>query len=46
MNLLILQSVVSILAGILIFIKPQLLNYIIAFYLVLAGVMGLILAFG
>lgn len=46
MNLLVLQSVVSILAGILIFIKPQLLNYIIAFYLVLAGIMGLILAFG
>ncbi len=46
MNLLVLQSVVSIVAGILIFIKPQLLNYIIAFYLVLAGIMGLILAFG
>jgi len=33
--------IVSLLAGILILIMPQLLNYIIAIYLIIVGVMGL-----
>ena len=44
MNLLVLQSVISIAAGLLIFIKPELLNYIVAVYLVLAGAAGLAIA--
>lgn len=44
MNLLVLQSVISIAAGLLIFIKPELLNYIVAIYLILAGAAGLGLA--
>tara|TARA_A100001391_G_C4866352_1_gene224002 strand:- start:128 stop:268 length:141 start_codon:yes stop_codon:yes gene_type:complete len=44
MNFLIVQSIVSIVAGIMIFIKPELLNFIVAFYLVLAGALGLFLA--
>jgi uncharacterized membrane protein HdeD (DUF308 family) len=46
MNLLVLQSVISIVAGLLIFIKPQLLNYIVAIYLIVAGAAGLALALG
>jgi len=41
MNLFVLQSVVSIAAGLLILVKPELLNYIVAIYLVLAGAAGL-----
>lgn len=41
MNLLVVQSLVSIAAGLLIFFKPQLLNYIVAVYLILAGAAGL-----
>jgi len=33
---------VSLLAGILILIMPRLLNYIVALYLILIGVIGLI----
>jgi uncharacterized membrane protein HdeD (DUF308 family) len=44
MNLLVLQSVVSIAAGLLIFIKPELLNYIVAIYLIVAGAAGLAIA--
>ena len=44
MNLLVLQSVISIAAGLPIFIKPELLNYIVAIYLILAGAAGLALA--
>jgi len=36
------SPMVSLLAGILILIFPRLLNYIIAFYLILVGVLGLI----
>lgn len=36
------NPVLSLIAGILIFIFPQLLNYIVAIYLILAGVIGLI----
>ena len=44
MNLLVLQSVISIAAGLLIFVKPELLNYIVAIYLILAGAAGLAIA--
>ena len=36
-----LQPIVALIAGILILIVPRLLNYIVAFYLILAGVLGL-----
>jgi hypothetical protein len=43
MNWLSLTSpVVSLLAGILILIMPQILNYIIAVYLILIGIVGLL----
>jgi len=35
-------SVVSLLAGIAILIWPRLLNYIVAFYLIAVGLMGLL----
>lgn len=36
-----LAPLVSLLAGILILVMPRLLNYIVAFYLIVIGVMGL-----
>jgi len=36
-----LQPVLSILAGILILVMPKMLNYIVAIYLILIGVSGL-----
>lgn len=36
-----LQPIIAILAGILILIMPRLLNYIVAFYLIAAGLIGL-----
>jgi len=36
-----LQPLVALLAGILILIVPRILNYIIAIYLILVGVIGL-----
>jgi hypothetical protein len=41
MNILIIQPVVALIAGILILIMPRLLNYIVAIYLILVGVTGL-----
>jgi hypothetical protein len=35
------QPLVALLAGILILIMPRLLNYIVAFYLIIAGITGL-----
>ena len=35
-----LQPIVSLLAGILILLIPHLLNYIVAIYLILVGIMG------
>lgn len=37
-----LQPVIALVAGILIFIMPRLLNYIVAVYLIVIGVAGLI----
>ena len=36
-----LQPAVALLAGILILIMPRLLNYIVAIYLIVAGITGL-----
>ncbi len=36
-----LQPIVALLAGVLILIMPRLLNYIVAVYLILIGVIGL-----
>jgi hypothetical protein len=36
-----LSPIVSILAGILILIMPRLLNYIVAIYLIVIGIIGL-----
>lgn len=43
-ELLILQSAIAILAGILIFVKPALLSYIVAVYLIFFGIAGLAVA--
>jgi hypothetical protein len=34
--------IVALIAGILILLMPQLLNYIVAIYLIIIGVMGLV----
>jgi hypothetical protein len=36
-----LSPIISILAGILILIMPRLLNYIVAIYLIIVGLLGL-----
>jgi hypothetical protein len=36
------QPLVSLIAGILIFLFPKLLNYIVAIYLIVFGILGLI----
>jgi len=36
-----LQPVVALLAGILILVMPRLLNYIVAIYLIVTGIIGL-----
>ena len=41
MNGLPLTPLVSLIAGILIFVAPKLLNYIVAIYLIVIGVLGL-----
>ncbi len=37
-----LQPIVALIAGLLILIVPRLLNYIVAIYLIIIGIMGLI----
>jgi len=41
MNVVIIGPLVALVAGIAILIWPRLLNYIVAFYLILIGVIGL-----
>jgi hypothetical protein len=36
-----LQPIVALLAGVLILIMPRLLNYIVALYLIVIGILGL-----
>jgi hypothetical protein len=40
-NILVIQPIVALIAGILILIMPRLLNYVVAIYLILVGVLGL-----
>ena len=37
-----LQPVVAIIAGVLILLMPRLLNYIVAIYLIVIGILGLL----
>jgi hypothetical protein len=37
-----LQPIVSLIAGILILVVPKLLNFIVAIYLIIIGILGLI----
>jgi len=37
-----LEPIVALIAGILILIVPRLLNYIVAIYLIIIGIMGLV----
>lgn len=41
LDILLVQPVVALIAGILILIMPRLLNYIVAIYLIVAGAAGL-----
>lgn len=41
MNIIFLQPIVALIAGILILIVPRLLNYIVAIYLIIIGIIGL-----
>jgi hypothetical protein len=36
------QPVVALIAGILILLVPRLLNYIVAIYLIISGILGLV----
>jgi hypothetical protein len=40
-NLVLIQPLIALIAGILILIVPRLLNYIVALYLILVGLAGL-----
>jgi len=42
MNTAFIHPIIALLAGILILIKPSLLNYIVAIYLIVVGVLGLL----
>jgi len=40
-NILLIQPIVALIAGILILLRPRLLNYVVAIYLIVVGVTGL-----
>ena len=40
-RLIVLQPLIALIAGILILIRPRLLNYIVAIYLIIVGIIGL-----
>ena len=42
MNNVPLQPIIAILAGVLILLRPALLNYVIALYLIIIGILGII----
>jgi hypothetical protein len=42
MDIIVIQPIVALIAGILILIVPRLLNYIVAIYLILVGITGLL----
>lgn len=41
LNILLIQPIIALIAGILILVRPRLLNYIVAIYLIIVGVTGL-----
>jgi hypothetical protein len=41
LNILLIQPLIALIAGILILIMPRLLNYIVAIYLIIVGLTGL-----
>lgn len=41
-NIVLLQPLIALIAGILILLVPRLLNYIVAIYLIIIGVAGLL----
>ncbi|NEX22649.1 DUF3096 domain-containing protein [Thiorhodococcus mannitoliphagus] len=43
MNLMLISPLIALLSGIAILIWPRLLNYIVAFYLILFGALGILL---
>ncbi|HVT52322.1 MAG TPA: DUF3096 domain-containing protein [Dongiaceae bacterium] len=42
----IIQPLVALIAGILILIMPRLLNYVVALYLIVIGILGLVTVLG
>jgi hypothetical protein len=36
------QPIIALLAGILILFRPELLNYVVALYLIVVGILGLV----
>ncbi|WP_083507906.1 DUF3096 domain-containing protein [Aureimonas frigidaquae] len=42
MDVIVIQPIIALIAGILILIMPRLLNYIVAFYLIVVGLTGLL----
>lgn len=36
------QPLIALIAGVLILIMPRILNYVVAFYLILVGILGLV----
>ena len=40
-SIILLQPIVAIIAGVLILLMPRLLNYVVALYLVVVGIMGI-----
>jgi hypothetical protein len=43
-NMTIIQALIALLAGIVILIQPRVLNYVVAAYLIVVGVLGLMAA--
>jgi hypothetical protein len=41
-NMIVVQPLVALVAGILILVVPRLLNYIVAIYLIIVGITGLL----
>ncbi len=41
MDIIVIQPVVALIAGVLILLVPRLLNYVVAFYLIAVGLIGL-----
>lgn len=41
-NIVVLQPIIALIAGILILLVPRLLNYIVAIYLIVFGILGLL----